>query len=423
MPRIMIWEDGCFLRNVETDMFRRSYVFAAAALLMLLLAPFALAEEAQDFTAECRIERSAGKYKIERVYDRDFGTYWESDSARNQYIQLTAPQGKKISGVYVCFWDKLRPWRIEVLKDGKWTEAGEYEARFAHEYVPLDEVDGVKIMNASGTRNSLKVNEIYVFSQGDIPSWVQRWETPAEKADILFMVAHPDDEILFFGGAIPYYAGELHKNVQVAYLTCNTSERRSELLNVTWYCGVRAYPDVGDLWDKYTKHLDKQYAAWGKKETFTRVCELYRRYRPDVVVTHDVKGEYGHGAHLACADAALRCVEWAADETKYTSSVKEYGTWQVKKLYYHLGSSSLLEMNWDEPLEAFGGKTGFEIAQEAYKLYVSQQNASQKNPETGKWERFVVEPRTSQYSCYLFSLVHSAVGEDTQRSGFLENIN
>jgi hypothetical protein len=81
-----------------------------------------------------------------------------------------------------------------------------------------------------------------------------------------------------------------------------------------------------------------------------------------------------------------------------------------------------MEMDWDQPLSAFGGRTGFEVAEAAYQLHVSQKDAAQKNPETGKYEKFVVEPRTSKYSCYLFGLAYSSVGEDVNKNDFFENV-
>lgn len=396
-------------------------LLTAAALILILGTAFASAEtEARDITAECKIKNSNGKFKIGRIFDRDISTYWASYAEHNTYVQLTAPEGEKIYGVYICFWEKLRPWRLQVLRNGEWELYGEYDARYAHEYVELDGVDGVKIMNGKGTSHAVQMSEIYVFTEGEIPSWVQRWSDPPEKADILFLVAHPDDEILFFGGAIPSYAGEWGKNVVVAYMTCNTPQRRTELLNAMWKCGLRGYPVIGEFWDKYSKKLDTEYKAWGKAETWSYITGLYRRFKPEVVVTHDVNGEYGHGGHLVCADACVKCADYAADETKYSSSLS-YGTWQVKKVYLHLGTENTIEMDWDRPLSAFDGKTGFEVAQEVYKEYISQQDAAQKNPETGKYEKFVVEPRESKYTCYRFSLVYTTVGPDLNGNDFLEN--
>ena len=66
---------------------------------------------------------------------------------------------------------------------------------------------------------------------------VQQWQAPLEKADLLALAAHPDDEILFLGGTIPYYAGEMGKAVQVAYLVPTMPYRRLELLDGLWLCG------------------------------------------------------------------------------------------------------------------------------------------------------------------------------------------
>ena len=221
---------------------------------------------------------------------------------------------------------------------------------------------------------------------------------------------------------IPTYAGELQKNVVVCYMTCGTPGRRSELLNGLWYCGVRTYPDIGSFWDKYHQRLDRQYNTWGQNTVWKYVTALFRRYKPEVVATHDVNGEYGHGAHRVCADACLHCVTTAADASKYKDSAKTYGAWQVKKLYIHLYPENQTEFDWDVPLKSQGGKTGFETAVEAYKLYVSQQKSGQKNEDTGEFEYFNVEPRDSDISSYRFGLAYTAVGPDTGTKDLFENI-
>lgn len=396
---------------------------ALAAMVLLLLPALGLAQEAADLTADCKVSSSAGKYKITRVYDRQYKTYWVSDKAKNTYIELDAKGGEQIHGVYVCFWDKLTDWELKVRVNGNWQLYGEYSARYAHEFIELDRgYEAVRVCGTSKKSATLSVNEIYVFGEGEVPSWVQRWQDAPEKVDLLLLAAHPDDELLFFGGALPTYAGEQGKDVLVCYMTCNTFERRSELLDGLWACGVTLYPNIGDMWDKYSKKLDTAYEAWGKTTTWKYVTALLRRYQPDVVLTHDQNGEYGHGAHRACLDALKRCVEYAADPEKYTESVSEYGTWQVKKLYSHLYAEAPIEMDWDQPLQAFGGKTGYEVAAEAYTHHISQQNAGQKNAQ-GVFEVFVVEPRESDYSCYRFGLVYTAVGADEAKNDFFEHID
>lgn len=398
-------------------------LFAAALLLLLALCLPALAQEAQDITAECKIEAAPSKNSLPRLTDRDWGTGYKTLKQRWPFVSITAPEKGAIHGVYVCFGDKLHPWQIQAMHGKEWVTVYESEGNYAHEYAPLPQGETqVRVTYINNKQVELSISEIFAFGEGDIPASVQQWQPAPEKADILFLSAHPDDEVLFFGGAIPYYAGEKGMNVVVAYMTCGTMERRSELLNGLWAMGVRTYPEIGNFWDKYGKKLETVYDAWGKTATYKHLVTMLRKYQPEVVVTHDVKGEYGHAAHLVCADAMKKCVGYAADAAKYTDSVNTYGTWEVKKLYLHLGKENLIEMDWDQPLSAFDGKTGYEMAVEGYSWHKSQHDAGQKNKDTGKFEYFIVEPRDSYYSCYRFGLVYTTVGPDVEKNDFFENI-
>ena len=81
-----------------------------------------------------------------------------------------------------------------------------------------------------------------------------------------------------------------------------------------------------------------------------------------------------------------------------------------------------IEMDWDQPLSAFGGRTGYQVAEAGYQWHVSQHEAGQKNPDTGKFEYFIVEPRESKYSCYRYGLAYTTVGYDVNGNDFFENI-
>ena len=398
---------------------KKSLLFAFLVLLASLAAFSASGEEAEEFAKECAFTSSGGKYKMTRICDGAYDTTFVCAKRRNPWIQCDAPEGKKIRGVYVCFGDlTLRPWEIQTLQEGKWTRVYASNGLYAHEFAPLDGVDSFRLVNSQDKQTELNVGEILVFGEGEIPDRVQFWQPTSEKADLLVLAAHPDDEILFFGGTIPYYAAEAGKSVVVAYMTCGTSYRRSELLDALWYAGVRNYPVIGTFWDKYSKKLDTAYKAWGKTATCKYITSLFRTYRPEVVVTHDVNGEYGHGAHRVCADAAQLCVSYAADGAKW----KDLGeAWQVKKLYLHLYGKNAVVMDWDAPLSAFGGMTGYEVAEKMYAFHTSQQKAGQKN-EKGVFEVFRVEDRDSDCSCYRFGLAFSAVGEDAYKNDFFENI-
>ena len=404
---------------------KRIIVFIALICLLLLAAP-ALAQEngeAADLTTQCKITLSPGKYKnLDRIYDRDWHTIYLSNKMKNPSVTVEAPKDTPMHGVYVCFGDKVTPWKVEAKHGGEWVTVYESDGLYAHEFAPLEGESVIRVMPRTTNQTTLCIGEIFVYGEGELPDTVQFWQPAPEKADLLVLSAHPDDEVLFFGGTIPYYAGEKGMDVVVAYATCNMMERRSELLNGLWECGVKTYPVIEDFWDKYTTKLDKGYEAWGKAATNKFVVGLLRQFKPEVVVTHDVNGEYGHGAHRVCADAMLNAVKNAANSDKYTDSAKAYGTWEVKKLYLHLYKQNQIEMDWDQPLANLGGRTGFEVAQDAYAWHFSQHDQGQKNKETGKYEYFVVEPRDSDYSCYRFGLAHTTVGLDVEKNDFFENI-
>ncbi|MBQ8135967.1 MAG: PIG-L family deacetylase [Clostridia bacterium] len=395
------------------------------AILFAALTLFALAEgetgadEAREIAASCAFSSSGSRNSIPRLTDRDYGTNFVCTKRRHPYIEVKSPDAD-VYGLYICFGDlKTRPWEVQAQVNGKWTAVYSCPGEYAHAYAPLEGLTHFRIVNSQDSQTELSISEIFLFTEGTIPDWVQKWDPTEEKADLLVLAAHPDDDILFFGGTIPYYAKERGMKVTVAYMTCGTYVRQSELLDALWYAGVRHYPVIGSMWDKYSKKIDTAYKAWdGKNNVYRYLVTLLRSLRPEVVVTHDVNGEYGHGAHRVCADAMPKAIEYAMDASKYTSAG---APWEVKKLYLHLYKENVIEMDWDAPMSAFDGMSGYEVAKEMYLKHVSQQDQGQKN-EKGVFEPFKVEPRDSAYSCYRFGLAYSAVGADVEKNDFFENV-
>jgi LmbE family N-acetylglucosaminyl deacetylase len=236
------------------------------------------------------------------------------------------------------------------------------------------------------------------------------WLPPPEKADLLVLFAHPDDEVLFMGGVLPYYAGELHKRVMAACVVPASSQRSLELLDSLWLNGLRSYPSFGPMRDNFSMSLQGMYGKWRKDKLYRYVVGLYRRFKPDVVVSHDMKGEYGHGAHRAAADAAWQSLTLSANAKRYPDSAKEYGVWDVPKLYLHLYEKNAVDMNWRRPLDAFGGKTAFDMAKEGYACHTSQQQTEYTVEDSGPYDNS------------LFGLVHTNVGPDVKKDDFFENI-
>lgn len=77
-----------------------------------------------------------------------------------------------------------------------------------------------------------------------------------------------------------------------------------------------------------------------------------------MIVTHDLGGEYGHGAHKCVASTVCKSVSKLAARKNYNGGrSKTLYPWQVKKLYIHLYDENVVNMDWSQPLEVFGGST------------------------------------------------------------------
>lgn len=391
----------------------KKWLIALLTLLALSLS-VAFAAEANDITEDCKFKVCSSGRKYTLMTDKKYTSYWESNKIKTPWIAITAPEGKPIAGLYVCFGNMPESWEIQTSDDGKdWFTAVPGDTRFLHAYVALPQpAQHVRLAVTSEKKTALRINDLFVLSEGDLPDWVQVWQPTEEKADILFLSTHPDDELIFFGGAIPTYAVEQQRKVVVAYFSRSNTTRSSELLNGLWHMGVRTYPVIGNFKDSYAKNLKAAYkTAGGKDKVNEWIVGLYRQYKPEVVVTQDTNGEYGHKQHMMIADAAQNCIALAANEDEFTASTIAYGTWQVKKLYLHLYPENQITFDWTVPLKSMNGATGIELAEEAYTLHKTQASSGMSVTETG-----------TKYDNRIFGLAFTTVGEDVRKDDFLENI-
>lgn len=339
--------------------------------------------------------------RTDTILDDNYNTYMDvSDKT------LIIDNAQDVAGVYFI-WDKPVD-TLQIAAEGGYTEA--VHSEIIHRYVPLD---------FTGARLSIRMPkdavlcDIYFLDGGELPSWVQIWSEPYESADMLFIPTHADDELLFFGGAIPYYAGELGLKVQVAYMTNHWKERYRphELLCGLWTAGDTAYPVIGPFEDIYSESLSHAKTLYDEEEVVGFMVGLIRRFKPYVILGHDINGEYGHGVHMYNTDALMKALEISNDPSEYPLSASEYGVWDVPKTYLHLYDKNVINMEWDMPLERFGGKDGFEVAKDAFECHKSQN------------KYLIVErTKTSKFCCTLFGLYRSTVGEDTELDDFMENI-
>ena len=186
--------------------------------------------------------------------------------------------------------------------------------------------------------------------------------------------------------------------------------RPNELLNGLWVVGVRNYPIISSFNDRYAESQEHAESIYGFDNIVNFQVEQLRRFKPSVVVGHDLNGEYGHGMHMLGANALRAAVDRASDSSWHTESFDRYGSWNTQKLYLHLYRENAIMMDWDIPLVRFGGATAYEMAVAGYDAHKSQH----------RWA-FAVPAPGSVYG-HRFGLVRSLVGRDIIGGDMFENI-
>lgn len=406
-------------------------VFVLCLCLIMGLPPSVFAEEvllAEDITARTTVT-ATGFSDCGFLTDGSTASY--KSSSGDAGITLENESG--IGGIYLLFDLEYGAYTVTDNTTGETASAG--EKGFLHEFIDLDALFGscptsVTLTFSNGT---VRLSEIYVYSAGETPNNVQRWDAPLEGgADLVLFATHGDDDQLFFAGMLPYYAGELGLRVQVVYLTDHrnlTNARTHEMLNGLWNVGVTAYPVFGAFADFRIDDLQQTYDTYlysygtTQEDLLSFVVEQVRRFKPLVAVGHDINGEYGHGMHMVYADLLIRSLELTADETAFPESAEAYGTWEIPKLYLHLYEENPITMDYDQPLEAFNGMTAFEVTQKlGYPCHESQQWTWFTGWLNGKSSQITQASQIETYNPCQFGLYRSTVGEDTLKNDFFENI-
>ena len=286
---------------------------------------------------------------------------------------------------------------------------------FIHEYVRLsDSVNRVWFEFESDHQKLLC--DVAAYTEGAAPDGVQEWLPPCETADILVFPVHSDDEALFFGPLIAYYAIERELSVQTAFMVDHSLEtiRNHERLNGLWELGVRNYPVLGDAPDNGTYSFQDAMIFYADDGIDAWQIEQIRRFRPLVVVGHDFAGEYGNGGHQVSAYYLTQMIEAAGDAERYPESSEVYGVWDVPKYYVHLYKENRIVLEVDTPLvNDSEGRTAYEIAVDSYDLYKSQH---QYFPYIRRGVGY------DRYDPTMFGLYRSTVGADTG-ADIMENID
>ena len=384
----------------------KKWKWLAAILLLLTLSGSAALAQAQDITGDCQYWVSEGSYS--KITDTSIKTGW-TPSGINAEVRFGFPAG---TGYLAVEWGDDPTGFVfsqydENLNPISATSEKESFVGISQMFV-LD--PKARYASLTLTQPNQSVQKVRIYSEGELPPDVKNWLAPYEKCDLMVVSTHQDDEWIFFGGIIPYYDRVQEKRVQVVYMANCGRTRKGEALNGLWASGCLHHPEFIDLVDKRLSSIEDSLALWGGAEVLTgELVERIRRFRPEVILTHDWDGEYGHNQHKLTARFMEQAIVAAADPNMYPESSAKYGAWQVKKLYLHLATESPVDFDWNVKYDQLDGQTPLEVAKLAYSKHESQQKYYQVE-DGGKYDNS------------LFGLTYSVVGDDVLHNDLFENV-
>lgn len=370
------------------------------------------AKEPTHITSKCKIKVSSGKVK--NVTDSSDNTSWDSGT-----MTIIFPKNKKIDGIFIKWYYQTENDYTLKTYDKNSKVIDKYDSKsynMVHKYYSVSDnaVKAVIKLKKTRKKNNKGICSLRVYEKGKVGVSVEQWE-PAKtgKCDLMVVSAHRDDELLFFGGTIPYYTNVKKKNVYTVYMSGNDRLRVREALAGQWSMGVKTYPIFMGFAGGYHNGIKGTVNDWGGEEyVLGKLVEKIRRYKPDVIVTHDVNGEYGHPTHKTTPYLVKKAIKIAGDKTKYKASYKKYGAWKIKKLYLHVYNKNKITMNWNKRASVMDNKTAFELACVGYDKYYSQH---------GAWS--MTSKKVKKYPNNKFGLYYTRVGKDKKKNNFFENID
>ena len=177
---------------------------------------------------------------------------------------------------------------------------------------------------------------------------------------LVFFGAHPDDESFGPGATLAQYAaagvdvyyvcstgGEVgtvdpkHLNGQQTIQQLRSAELKcaAEALGLAgvFYLGYR---DSGMRGSEDNKHPDSLAMA-PIEEVAGRAVKIIRKLKPNVVITHDAGGGYGHPDHVATHEAIIKAFYAANDPAQYPEAGPVF---HPDKLYFGVRPRGLMKM-------------------------------------------------------------------------------
>jgi len=175
---------------------------------------------------------------------------------------------------------------------------------------------------------------------------------------LLAVFAHPDDEAFGSGGTLARYAaegvhimlvcatrGEVGEISDPALATPETlgNVREAELRNAAQVLGLTdvrflGYRDSGMAGTDNNQHPDA-FVNTAAEPVVAQLVRLIRLLQPQVVLTFDPHGGYGHPDHIAIHQHTVAAVHAAGDAQRYPG---QGSPWQVARLFYPVFTRGML---------------------------------------------------------------------------------
>ena len=196
---------------------------------------------------------------------------------------------------------------------------------------------------------------------------------------LMAILAHPDDESLGMGGSLAKYASE---GVETYLVTATRGERgryhdgsdhpgpeamgrirEQELMEAAAVLGIKEV--------HFLDYLDAEVDEADPQEAVARIVQHLRRIGPQVVVTFDQAGAYGHADHIAICQLATAAIVCSASANYEPDGQAPHA---VSKLYY---------IAWSEPEWA--------VLQAAFKKLTSTVDGVERH--TTPWPEWAISTR------------------------------
>lgn len=192
----------------------------------------------------------------------------------------------------------------------------------------------------------------------------------SEPLTLMIVHAHPDDECISTGGIITKYSEE---GVRVVLVIATRGEegeivvpeldlpqvraqfgrfRTAELEESAIILGVSeleilGYRDSGMVDTPSNSHPDCMHQA-DPDEVTGRLVKLVRHYKPQVLISYNEFGGYGHPDHIACHKGTVAAFDAAGDASRYSEAGE---AWTPSKLYYTCSPRTAMRAAWERMKE------------------------------------------------------------------------